>query len=84
MPAAIGDLELIGLVDLLGELNREAEGSPVAQRPAAALVERELGVDQVAVVLQQPAHAVVRRIRKLLVGREREDDVALGLVAPPA
>ena len=81
MPAAIGDLELVGLIDLLGELDREAEGLAVAQCAPAALVDGELGVDQLAVVLQQPAHAIVRRIRKLFVGREREDDVALGLVA---
>ena len=82
VPAAIGDLELVGLIDLLGELDREAErAGRCAMRAAAALVDGELGVDQLAVVLQQPAHAIVRRIRKLFVGREREDDVALGLVA---
>ncbi len=32
-------------------------------------------------VRQQPAHAVMRRIRQLLVGGEREDDVAVGLEA---
>ncbi len=79
--AAVGDLELIGLIDLLRDLHAEAERAAVAQRAATALVDRELGVDQVAVVLQEPMHAVVRRIRQLLIGRERQDDVAVRLEA---
>src|SRR5262245_45220157 len=46
----LGGFEQIGLVDLLGELDRKAERPAVPQRPATALVDRELGVDQVAVV----------------------------------
>ena len=53
----------------------------VAQRAAAAFVDGELGVDQVAMVIEQPVRAVVRRIGQLLVGGERQDDVAVGLEA---
>jgi len=76
--AAIRHFELIGLVDLLGQLHGETERPAVAQGAAAALVDGEFRIDQVAMVRQQPAHAVVRRIRQLLVGGQRQDDVAVG------
>ena len=44
----------------------------------SAFVEAQLGVDQVALVLEQPLDAVVRSAA-LFVGRERDDDVAIGL-----
>ena len=46
----------------------------------SALVEAELGVDQIALVLQQPDDAVVGAAA-LFVGGERDDDVAVRLEA---
>ena len=46
----------------------------------SAFVQAELGVDQLALVLQQPLDAVVRPAA-FLVRRERDDDVAIGLEA---
>ena len=43
---------------------------------AAIVVEHVLRVDQVAMVLQQPIHAV--RIAAFLVGGQRHDEVAIG------
>ena len=42
-------------------------------------VEREFGIDQVAVIFQQPIHAV--RLSALLIGGERQDDVAVRDIA---
>ena len=53
---------------------------PVHRFAPAAFVQAELGVDQVALVLEQPLDAVVRATA-LFVGRERDDDVAIGLEA---
>src|SRR2546430_10642869 len=63
------------------DLYAHAEGLAIAQGAAAALVDRKFRVDQVAVLLDQDARADVRRIDQLLVGREREDDVAVRLEA---
>jgi hypothetical protein len=52
-----------------------------AHSDAGALVEREFGVDQIAVVLQQPADADGVAVEDLLVGLQHQDDVAVGLVA---
>ena len=48
---------------------------------AAVRVENVFGIDKVAVVLDQPVDAV--RFAALLIGREREDDVAIGVEAFP-
>ena len=44
----------------------------------AALVQTEVGVDQIALVLEQPLDAV-ERAAAFLVGRERDDDIAIRL-----
>ena len=58
--------------------DRVDERLAVAQRAAAAFVERVRRVDQLAVVRDQPSHAV--RPAALFVGGQREDDVAVGNV----
>src|SRR5260370_7152023 len=46
----------------------------------AAFVESELGINKVAVILQEPVHAVVRSAALFIRG-ESYDDVAVGLEA---
>ena len=76
MPALVGDLER----EVLRRPSRSpARGSRAAYRlclPAAAFVQAELGVDELAVILDQPLDAVV--VAALLIGGQRENDVALG------
>ena len=81
MAAAIVHVEPIADRDLLGGLHAVADRLAVLQPDAAALVQREFGVDQVAVVFQQPLNAERVGVQNLLVGLQRQDDVAIGLVA---
>src|SRR3954469_6867392 len=66
--------------DLFRGLNAVADRLAVLQADAAAFVERELGVDQIAMVLQQPLDAEFVTIEDFLVGLKRQDDIAVGLV----
>ena len=76
MAAGVGDGELVVGVELLAGVDGEDGGFAVVQLHAAAVgVEDEFGVDQVAVVLDQPVDAV--RLAALFIGGEREDDVAV-------
>ena len=63
---------------LLGESDIVLDALAVHQHAARAFVERELGLDQVAMFLQQPIDAVVGTAA-FLVGGERENQVAVGL-----
>ena len=67
--------------DLFRGLNAVADRLAVLQPDAAAFVERELGVDQIAMVLQQPPDADLVTVEDFLVGLKRQDDIAVGLVA---
>ena len=44
--------------------------------PPASAIEHELGVDQVAMVFQQPVDAV--EFAAFFIGSERQNDVAIG------
>ena len=77
MTAGVFHFQPVGLIDLFGKLHAQPERLAVAERAAAAFVDGQLGLDQVAMLLGQHARAVMRRIRQLLIGGEREDDVAL-------
>ena len=77
----IFDLELVGQRDLLAGLDAIPDRLAILQPDPAALVEREFGIDQVAVVLEQPLDAEAIAVEDFLVGLERDDDVAIGLVA---
>src|SRR5262245_9822668 len=79
MPAAIRRRHSEIGRDLLGSADGVDERFAVAQRTATAFVQRELGVDLVLLVRQQPTDAV--RSPALFVRREYEDDVAVGDVA---
>ena len=45
----------------------------------AAFVQTEFGIDEIAMIFDEPVNAV-ERATAFFVGRERDDDVAIGLV----
>src|SRR6185436_10220506 len=80
VPARIGDGQIEIGVDLLARGEIDLHRAAVLQHHAAAVViQHELGVDQLAPVLEQPIDAV--GVAALLVRRQRQDDVPVGLVA---
>src|SRR5581483_2519026 len=68
-------------VPLLGHLHGRGEWTTVAreQKVATIRVQAVFSVDQIAMLLKQPLHAVGAAL--FLIRGEREDDVAIGLVA---
>jgi hypothetical protein len=79
MPAAVGGPQREVGRDLLRRLHRVEQVLALAQRPAAPFVDDHGGINQLAVVLRQPIHAVERPA--LLIGGEGDDDVAVRDVA---
>src|SRR5258708_27963762 len=75
--ARIAHRELVGRVHLLGDLDAVQKRLAVAQLAAAALVDAEFGVDQLALVADQPVDAVGGHVAALFVRGQREDEVAL-------
>jgi len=75
--AGVGHLEAKVLIHLLGRLDLVGQVLPVAHVAAAALVDRELGVDEIPVLADQPLGAV--ELTALLVCGEREDQIAFRL-----
>ena len=76
----VGRHQLIVAVDLLRAIELIVQRlAVVADDRGAIVVEHEFGVDELAMVLQQPVDAV--RAAALLVRGEREDDVAIGAEA---
>ncbi len=74
--AGIGYLQLKIGVELFGGVHRDDHGLAVAGVDAAAIgIENVLGVDQIAMILQQPIDAI--GFAAFFVGGEREDDVAI-------
>ena len=63
------------LVDLLGRQHRDVaiDAGLLVVAPATAFVEREAGVDEVPVILDEIAHAV-ERVRRFLAAGQRELD----------
>src|SRR5580693_958670 len=82
MAALIGHRE--GVVDdiLLAHLQVVGDLLPVLLFAPSTLVEREVSVNQVAVILDKPVHAVVWAAA-LLISSERYDDVAVGFETLP-
>jgi hypothetical protein len=70
--AARGRLIVLRLIDL----EPLPEVLAAAQRAAAAFVDGELGVNEVAMILHQPVDTVEGAA--FFVGREREDQIAIG------
>ena len=81
--AGVPGLEPEAHAHLLGGLHPQQHGPPLARHlGSAALVQRELRLDQGAIVLQEPAHPVPRRARaELLVRGQGQDQVAIRHVA---
>ena len=78
MPAGILHFEAIALVNLFARLNRIQDVFSILDLTAAALIERGFGVDQITMVLHEPLDTVVRST--FLVGSQRENQIAVGLV----
>jgi hypothetical protein len=68
---------------LFADLNADAQGLAVLEADARAFVQRELGVDEIAVVVDQPLHAHAISIEDLLVGLEHNEYVPIGFAAFP-
>ena len=68
-------LELERDIDLLARTHTVVDSFAVLEPPAPTLIERKCGVDEIAMLLQQPRDAVV--VAGLFICRERDDDVAL-------
>ena len=78
--AGIGGGELVVGVELLAGVDGKDGGLALVELHAAAVgVEHIFGIDEVAMVLDQPVDAI--RFAAFLIGGEREDDVAIGLKA---
>ena len=75
MTALVRDLEGEILVHLLARLHAVGQVAAVLDLATPALVQGELGVDEIPVRLEQPVQAV--RGTGLLVGGEGDDDVAV-------
>ena len=75
--ARVLDLQPVGRGVLLAHLDEVQQPLAAADLAPAALVEAELGVDELAPVLQQPVDAVVGAAA-LLVRGEGDDEVAAG------
>src|SRR3954471_10893215 len=75
MAAGVGHLEVKILIDLLARLHLVGEVLAFAQVAAAAFVDRELGVEQVLVVLDQPLGAV--ELAAFLVGGQHQNQIAV-------
>ncbi len=81
MAAFVGDGQPVGVGHLLAGLDAVADRFAALEPDAAALVKGEFGVDQVAMVLQQPPNPHGICIEDFLVGLQCQDDVALRPVA---
>ncbi len=81
MSAFVGDLEPVRYADFLAGLDVVAYRLAALEADAAAFVQCEFGVDQIAVVVEEPLDAEPVSVEDFLIGLEREDDVAIGLVA---
>ena len=75
VPARVGHLEMEILIHLLAGLHFVRQVLALADVAAAAFVERELRIDQVLVVLDQPLGAV--EIAAFLVRGQRQDQIAI-------
>ena len=78
MTALVVGLESIVDHVLLAHLHVIRDPGAIHRFSPAAFVQGELSVDQLALFLEQPVHAVVRATA-FLIGRERDDEVAIGL-----
>jgi len=81
VPPFVRGFQRVRRIYLLARLHREHDAATVAQHAAARVgVERELGVDQVAMLVHEPADAAARR---LFVAGQHDDQVASRLEPRP-
>ena len=80
MSAFVLHLQPVGADILLAHLNIVRDALAVYHVAPAAFVQAVLGVDQVAVILEQPDHAVVRAAAFLVRG-QGDDQIAIRLPA---
>src|SRR5215467_10779346 len=76
VPARVRHLEPIALEDLLAHLDVVGQPLAVLQGAVAAFVQGHLGVDQRAMLLEEPGHAIMPA--PFFVGSQRHDQVAIG------
>ncbi len=77
--AAIGYFQFEILIKLFASLNGDQQFLSILDRETAAVgIQRVFGIDQFMMVFQQPVDAVRRSA--FFVGRQRHDDVAIGLI----
>ena len=81
MTAFVFDGQLVAHRDFFAGLDRVADWFAVLQPDTAALIQGEFGIDQVAVVFQQPLDSQRILVEDFFIGLQRHDDVAVGLVA---
>ena len=79
MPALVAHFEAQIEIPLLGGLYLVRDTLAINQNSSAAFIETVLGVDQFAVILEEPRDAVVWAAA-FLVGCERNDDIAIRFV----
>ncbi len=78
MATGVFHFELIIGVELFGRVDGHHHGLSAARvDPAAIGIERKFGIDQIAMIAQQPFDAV--GAARFFVGSERENDVAIGM-----
>ena len=76
MPAGIGHRQLIVGVQLFRRIYRhELRLAMFRQDSAAVVIQHEFGINQFAIVLQQPVDAI--RCAAFLVRSQRQNDVAV-------
>ena len=76
-----GDFSLQGRIvhrHFLTCLNVVAEGLAISQAHASSFVERELRIDQIPMVLDEPLHAHAVPVENLFICFERQNSVAIG------
>src|SRR5918994_6900583 len=79
MAALVADFQIEVAIELLGGLHGIEQLLAGTLASAAAFVQAELGLDERAMLVDQPRDAVV--VAAFFVCRERDDDVAPGLQA---
>ena len=77
----VGHFELITLIDLLRRLHRVGDFHTIADGTAAAFIEDKRCINQIPVFGQKVLDTVGRA--SFLIGRQRQDDVPVRLVAFP-
>ena len=83
MAAGIGDLQIKILIQLFAGLHADEQAFSVVEFEIAGIgIDHVFGFDQIAMILDEPGHAV--GCAALFIGGKREDEIAIRLVIFPA